>query len=103
VGDNLRKYPRRWKAESRAFLGVNRSKRGVVLDLRTRATTSGCWPSFARRRAGAQLPARRAERLGIAWEQLRKVNPRLVYCASPATATPARSRNKAGYDQVLQT
>src|SRR3954451_18180289 len=34
AGDNLRKYPSTLEAESRAFLGVNRSKRGVVLDLK---------------------------------------------------------------------
>ena len=34
AGDNLRKYPSTLEAESRAFVGVNRSKRGVVLDLK---------------------------------------------------------------------
>lgn len=34
LGDNLRKYPSTLEAESRAFLGVNRSKLGVVLDLK---------------------------------------------------------------------
>ena len=34
AGDNLRKYPSTLEAESRAFLGVNRSKLGVVLDLK---------------------------------------------------------------------
>ncbi|MGE8639284.1 MAG: CoA transferase, partial [Achromobacter sp.] len=33
-GDNLRKYPSTLDAESRAFLGVNRGKRGLVLDLK---------------------------------------------------------------------
>ena len=33
-GDNLRKYPSSLAAESRAFLGVNRSKYGLVLDLK---------------------------------------------------------------------
>ena len=33
-GDNLRKYPSTLQAESRAFLGVNRSKSGIVLDLK---------------------------------------------------------------------
>ena len=32
-GDNLRQYPSTLPSESRAFLGVNRSKRGMVLDL----------------------------------------------------------------------
>src|SRR5438132_14402814 len=34
AGDNLRQYPSTLAAESRAFLGVNRSKRGIVLDLK---------------------------------------------------------------------
>src|SRR3978361_389106 len=33
-GDNLRNYPSTLVDESRAFLGVNRSKRGIVLDLK---------------------------------------------------------------------
>ena len=33
-GDNLREYPSTLPSESRAVLGVNRSKRGVVLDLK---------------------------------------------------------------------
>ena len=35
VGDNLRKYPSTLELESRAFIGVNRSKWGIVLDLKT--------------------------------------------------------------------
>src|SRR5207344_1993893 len=34
AGDNLRKYPSTLEAESRAFVGVNRSKLGVMLDLK---------------------------------------------------------------------
>src|SRR3954462_3965981 len=34
AGDNLRHYPSTLSHESRAFLGVNRSKRGVMLDLK---------------------------------------------------------------------
>ena len=33
-GDNLRNYPSTLQTESRAFIGVNRSKRGLVLDLK---------------------------------------------------------------------
>ena len=32
AGDNLRHYPSTLPLESRAFVGVNRSKRGAVLD-----------------------------------------------------------------------
>src|SRR6218665_3059314 len=34
TGDNLRQYPSTLAAESRAFVGVNRSKIGMVLDLK---------------------------------------------------------------------
>ena len=33
-GDNLRKYPSTLESESRAFLGVNRGKLGMMLDLK---------------------------------------------------------------------
>src|SRR5688572_12009532 len=33
-GDNLRQYPSTLQAESRAFMGVNRSKLGITLDLK---------------------------------------------------------------------
>ena len=39
-GDNLRKYPSTLESESRAFLGINRSKRGLVLDLNPVATAA---------------------------------------------------------------
>ena len=34
AGDNLRHYPSTLAEESRAFIGVNRSKRGITLDLK---------------------------------------------------------------------
>jgi hypothetical protein len=86
AGDNLRKYPSTLESESRAFLGVNRSKRGVVLDLKQPRTCSGCWPWCAGRRAGAQLPPQRAARLGIAYEQLRCSIRGWSTAPSPATA-----------------
>ena len=42
-------------------------------------------------------------RLGIAYEQLRPVNPRLIYCAVTGYGETGPLREKAGYDQVLQT
>ncbi|AJC20298.1 CaiB/BaiF CoA transferase family protein [Pandoraea pulmonicola] len=104
AGDNLRKYPSTLAAESRAFLGVNRGKRGLVLDLKQPAaldvlrrlveTADVLVHNFR-----PSVPAR----LGIAYEQLRDVNPRLIYCAVTGYGETGPSRDKAGYDQVLQT
>ncbi|MEH3086715.1 MAG: CoA transferase [Xylophilus ampelinus] len=104
AGDNLRKYPSTLEAESRAFLGVNRSKRGVVLDLK-RPDDLAALRELVR---GADVLVHNFRpsvppRLGIAYEQLRGINPRLVYCAVTGYGESGPLREKAGYDQVLQT
>ena len=42
-------------------------------------------------------------RLGIAYEQLEPINPRLIYCAVTGYGESGPLKDKAGYDQVLQT
>ncbi|MGF7244098.1 crotonobetainyl-CoA:carnitine CoA-transferase CaiB-like acyl-CoA transferase [Pseudomonas oryzihabitans] len=104
TGDNLRHYPSTLEAESRAFLGVNRSKQGVVLDLKhpeglaTLFTLVGQADVLVHN-FRPSVP----ERLGIGYDQLRAVNPRLIYCSLTGYGSRGPLRNKAGYDQVLQT
>lgn len=104
AGDNLRKYPSTLESESRAFLGVNRSKRGLVLDLKK--------PDDLQRLLALVQTAdilvhnfrpRVPERLGIGYEQLHVLNPRLIYCAVTGFGEHGPLKDKAGYDQVLQT
>jgi crotonobetainyl-CoA:carnitine CoA-transferase CaiB-like acyl-CoA transferase len=103
-GDNLRRYPSTLAAEGRAFLGVNRSKRGVVLDLkqaegmailrRLVSTADVLVHNFR-----PEVPVR----LGIDYPALRALNPRLIYCAVTGYGETGPLKDKAGYDQVLQT
>ncbi len=102
--DNLRKYPSTLAAESRAFLGVNRGKRGLALDLKQPEALEVLHRLLAKAdvlvhnfRPGVP------ERLGIGWEQLRERHPRLVYCALTGYGDSGPAKDKAGYDQVLQT
>ncbi|MDB5673897.1 MAG: CoA transferase [Sphingomonas bacterium] len=102
-GDNLRQYPSTLQGENRAFLGVNRSKQGAVLDLKT-----------AEDRAVLLALADEAdvlvhnfrpgvpERLGIDFDGLSARNPRLIYCAVTGYGEDGPLRDRAGYDQVLQ-
>jgi crotonobetainyl-CoA:carnitine CoA-transferase CaiB-like acyl-CoA transferase len=104
AGDNLRKYPSTLEAESRAFIGVNRSKLGAVLDLKQPQdlqllmdlvkTADVLVHNFR-----PSVPAR----LGIAYADLQRVNPRLIYCAVTGYGDSGPLKGKAGYDQVLQT
>ena len=103
-GDNLRNYPSTLSNESRAFLGVNRSKRGIVIDLKA-AAGQALLLRLARdadvlvHNFRPSVPAR----LGIGFEQLSAINPRLVYCAVSGYGENGPMKDKAGYDQVLQT
>jgi crotonobetainyl-CoA:carnitine CoA-transferase CaiB-like acyl-CoA transferase len=102
-GDNLRKYPSTLEAESRAFLGVNRSKLGVVLDLKQAADLKALLALV--RTADVLVHNFRPSvppRLGIAYEQLRQLNPRLIHCAVSGYGETGPLAEKAGYDQVLQ-
>ena len=83
-GDNLRKYPSTLRSESRAFLGVNRSKRGVVLDLKQPDGPRRAAASWSRsadvlvhnfRPGVPDAPRHRLRRSCSA------LNPRLIYCA----------------------
>lgn len=102
-GDNLRKYPSTLAAEGRAFIGVNRGKLGISLDLKR---PEGLEVLLRLVRSADVLvhnfrpsvPAR----LGISYERLREVNPRLVYCTLNGYGSKGPLKDKAGYDQVLQ-
>ena len=103
-GDNLRQYPSTLPSESRAFLGVNRSKRGMVLDLKDSADHAVLLRLV--RDADVLVHNFRPsvpKRLGIDFDQLTAINPRLIYCAVTGYGESGPMRDKAGYDQVLQT
>lgn len=104
TGDNLRNYPSTLPSESRAFLGVNRSKYGIVLDLKTAEGKDALMKLI--READVLVHNFRPNvptRLGIAYEQLELVNPRLIYCAITGFGESGPLKDKAGYDQVLQS
>jgi len=102
-GDNLRQYPSTLQGENRAFLGVNRSKQGAVLDLKTEADRAALLALADEAdvlvhnfRPGVP------ERLGIDFDRLSARNPRLIYCAVTGYGEEGPLRDRAGYDQVLQ-
>lgn len=103
-GDNLRKYPSTLHAESRAFIGVNRSKHGIVLDLKRTEDQAALLRLV--READVLVQNFRPnvpKRLGIDHERLNLINPRLIYCAVTGYGETGPLKDKAGYDQVLQT
>lgn len=102
-GDNLRKYPSTLPGESRAFLGVNRGKYGMCIDLKS---ASG-YDVFMRLAERADVIVHNFRpsvppRLRIDYDTMRAHNPRLVYCSLTGYGQSGPLANRAGYDQVLQ-
>jgi crotonobetainyl-CoA:carnitine CoA-transferase CaiB-like acyl-CoA transferase len=104
TGDTLRHYPSTLADESRAFVGTNRSKRAIALDLkkpegieilnRLIAKTDVFVHNFR-----PSVP----KRLGIDYESLKKHKPDIIYCSLTGYGETGPMKDRAGYDQVLQS
>jgi crotonobetainyl-CoA:carnitine CoA-transferase CaiB-like acyl-CoA transferase len=104
TGDTLRHYPSTLPGESRAFLGTNRSKRGIVLDLKKPDGLAVLLHLV--QEADVLVHNFRPSvpmRLGIDYESLRAVNPNIIYCSLTGYGETGPLKDKAGYDQVLQS
>src|SRR5207247_1508642 len=85
------------------FVGWNRGKRSMVLDLK-RAEAREVFRDLARQadvvvdnfRAGVM------ERLGLGWETLHDVNPRLVHTSITGYGSSGRLATRPGFDPVFQ-
>src|SRR5579864_3886706 len=102
-GDMLRQFPSSLDGESRFFLGTNRGKRALALDLKQPEGLA----VLRRMAEGADVfvenfrpsvPAR----LGIDYPRLREINPRLVYVGLTGYGDKGPLSDKGGFDQVLQ-
>src|SRR5439155_11425679 len=89
--------------ESRGFIGVNKGKRSISVDLKTEAgrgvahrLIAGADVLLANYRAGV------AERLGIDYPTVSALNPRLIYCENTAFGPSGPYAHRAGYDLVAQ-
>jgi crotonobetainyl-CoA:carnitine CoA-transferase CaiB-like acyl-CoA transferase len=86
-----------------SFLAVNGNKRSITLDLRKPAaieivkrlvrTADVAWENF---RPGVM------ERLGLGYETLAAINPRLIYCAVSGFGHTGPERTTAAFDGKLQ-
>ncbi len=102
-GDMLRQFPSSLAGESRFFLGTNRGKRALALDLKEPDGLAVLHRMVERADVLVEnfrpsVPAR----LGIDYPRLRKINPRLVYAGLTGYGDQGPLSEKGGFDQVLQ-
>lgn len=103
-GDYIRNYPPTLQSVCRLFVGVNRGKRGIVLDLKT-AEGVTLLKELASRADVLVHNFRHgvAQRLGIGEDVICALNPRLVYAHLSAYGEVGPMRDLPGFDQVLQS
>jgi len=103
-GDLARAWGPFLAGESRFFQSWNRSKRSIALDLAAPAGREVVHDLV--RRADVAIENYRpgvTAKLGIDYETLQAVNPRIIYCSSTAFGDRGPDRDRPGYDPVLQT
>lgn len=104
TGDLARAWGPFLKGESRFYQAWNRNKRGLAIDL-----TSAAGREIAHRlvrNADVVIENYRpgvTKKLGIDYETLKNLNPRIIYCSSTAFGARGPLRNRPGYDPVFQS
>jgi crotonobetainyl-CoA:carnitine CoA-transferase CaiB-like acyl-CoA transferase len=104
LGDYIRWSPPHYEgaeqtASSALFLALNRGKRSIRIDLKTRVGR-GVFGHLVRE-ADVLLESFRPgvmERLGFGYEQVHEANPRLVYCAITGYGQDGPLKNRSGHD-----
>lgn len=89
--------------ETPTFMGLNRNKRSVTLDLKSEAGLVALLELVAAADVFLQnYRVGTAERLGIGWDQLREVNPRLVYAQISGYGESGPLADRPGQDLLVQ-
>jgi crotonobetainyl-CoA:carnitine CoA-transferase CaiB-like acyl-CoA transferase len=103
TGDETRSFPPFRDGESHYFLSVNRGKKSIVLDLKSEAgvaiakqLAAQCDVLIENYRPGVM------DRLGLGYEALSALNPRLIYCAISGFGMTGPLRDRPSFDIVLQ-
>ncbi|MDP6279525.1 MAG: CoA transferase [Nitrospinota bacterium] len=105
TGDDLRSVHRYEGREEHEdyFYANNRSKKSVAVDLKKPGGRSAAH-ELARRAdvLVENLSPGTAHRLGMGWEDLSPLNPRLVYCSLSGFGQDGPYRDRPGLDPILQ-
>ena len=102
-GDETRRFPPFIGDEGHYFLGINRNKKSLVVDLQQEAGKE----ILRRLAADADILVENyrpgvMDRLGLGYAALSEINPRLIYCAISGFGLSGPLRDKPSFDIVTQ-
>ena len=102
-GDDTRGWPPFEGGVGAIFTAVNRNKRGIAVDLKHPAGLAIAHELA--RKADVVVESfgpGAADRLGIGWDRLRELNPRIVYASISGYGTQGPLKDGKGYDLIAQ-
>jgi len=98
-GEEMRRHPPMLNGGSVPFALLNRGKRSLVLDLKSRDDQAQLAPLIARADILVeQFRPGVMERLGLGYAAVRAINPRLVYCSISGYGQSGPRAGEAGHD-----
>ena len=103
-GDFAREsHPRGVAVDGALFVNNNRNKRALAIDLKRDEGRA----AFSRLLAKSDVLLHNmrvdaAERLGLTFDAVARVNPRIVYCAALGFGQGGRYRDRPAYDDIIQ-
>jgi len=103
-GDDTRRFlPPDINGEAAAFMMMNRNKRGMALDLKTKEGVE----VFKRMVKQADVVVENfrkgtLEKLGVGYEELKKINPKIILCEISGYGRSGPYANKGGFDLIAQ-
>jgi glycerate 2-kinase len=98
-GEDMRHYPPRWGQDGAMFALLNRGKESLVADLKNEADRARILDLV--RQADVLVEQFRPgvmERLGLGYDAVAALNPRLVYCSITGYGQSGPKRDRAGHD-----
>jgi len=104
TGDDTRGWgPPFVEGESAYFMSINRNKKSLTLDMKNTRSKDILERMIKQSdiivenfRPGA------ADRLGLGYEQVKKINPKIIYCSISGFGQDGPYRELPGFDQTLQ-
>jgi crotonobetainyl-CoA:carnitine CoA-transferase CaiB-like acyl-CoA transferase len=103
-GDVMRfAWPFRHPGMGSIYLNVNRNKRSIVLDLKQQAALEACLKLAEKADVVVyNIRPQAMARLGLSYEKLRSINPRIIYVGCFGYSQRGPYAAKAAYDDMIQ-
>ena len=103
AGDEARKMEPKASDDGVYFLNINRQKKSIVLNLKDQSDYKRMLDLIKEADVFVEnYRAGIAEKIGLGYEQLKTINPTLVYCSLSAYGQHGPKRDYPGYDAIIQ-